>query len=33
MSPAIVDGSATDAFYAFDATTIDERVRARLGRG
>jgi putative ABC transport system permease protein len=24
MSPAIVDGSATEGFYAFDATTIDE---------
>ena len=24
MSPAIVDGSATDAFYAFDAETVDE---------
>jgi putative ABC transport system permease protein len=24
ISPAIVDGSATDMFYAFDATTIDE---------
>jgi putative ABC transport system permease protein len=24
MSPAIIDGSATDAFYAFDATTVDE---------
>lgn len=24
LSPAIVDGAATDAFYAFDATTIDE---------
>jgi putative ABC transport system permease protein len=24
LSPAVVDGSATDAFYAFDATTIDE---------
>ena len=24
ISPAIVDGSATEGFYAFDATTIDE---------
>jgi putative ABC transport system permease protein len=24
ISPAIVDGSATDAFFAFDSTTIDE---------
>ena len=24
LTPAIVDGSATDAFYAFDATTVDE---------
>ena len=24
MSPAIIDGSATDAFFAFDATTVDE---------
>ena len=24
LSPAVVDGSATDAFYAFDATTIDQ---------
>jgi putative ABC transport system permease protein len=24
MLPAIIDGSATDAFYAFDATTVDE---------
>jgi putative ABC transport system permease protein len=24
MSPAVIDGSATDSFYAFDATTIDE---------
>jgi putative ABC transport system permease protein len=24
ISPAVVDGSATDAFYAFDATTIDQ---------
>ena len=33
MSPAIVDGSATDTFYAFDATTIDELFSARVGRG
>ena len=24
MSRAVIDGSATDAFYAFDATTVDE---------
>ena len=24
VSPAVVDGAATDMFYAFDATTIDE---------
>lgn len=24
MTPAIVDGSVTDAFYAFDATTVDD---------
>jgi putative ABC transport system permease protein len=24
LSPAVIDGSATDMFYAFDATTIDE---------
>ena len=27
MSPAVIDGSATDTFYAFDATTIDELFR------
>jgi putative ABC transport system permease protein len=27
LSPAIVDGQATDTFYAFDATTVDEVFR------
>ena len=33
VSPAIVDGSATDAFCAFDATTIDEVFELGYGRG
>ena len=29
LTPAIVDGSATDAFHAFDATTVGDAVRPR----
>jgi putative ABC transport system permease protein len=33
MTPAIVDGSATDMFYAFDSTTVDEVFALGTGEG